>query len=295
MADQDFYAYLYANEGRGKANALFAISMPKNAPRCIPPRHREILLEISDVHSHEAREVTEQPEEYDELLDSPCIGLKFSDGAKTKHGVVMGWAPDCDIVLPKKKGVSRYHAALTFDKENHLIFRDLGSVCGTRVTYDGEVAERRFSINWIVGGVEFVKRRTPILEFIGELQFRLVVPPQDIKSQQYIDNVTRFHQGTADAADLIEFLRIRSLPATELSTPTGSRTPSSRPSGLIHWKKKLGEGVFGTVTHIFNVTTGEEYALKEPKIKTQGGYTLKDWKKEADIMSCIQHVSIDLA
>ena len=134
MADPEFYAYLYANEGRGKANALFAISMPQNEPRCIPPRGREIVLETSDAHSHEAREATEQPEEYDDLLDSPRIGLKFNDGAKMKYGVVMGWAPDCDIVLPKKKkGISRYHAALTFDEENHLIVRDLGSVCGFNI------------------------------------------------------------------------------------------------------------------------------------------------------------------
>jgi hypothetical protein len=75
---------------------------------------------------------------------------------------------------------------------------------------------------------------------------------------------------TADAADLIEFLRIRSLPATELPTPTETRTPSSKPSGPIRWKKKLGEGVFGIVTHVFNVTTGAEYALKEPKNKFPG-------------------------
>ena len=76
MADPDVYAYLYANEGRGEANALLAISMPENAARCIPPRRREILLKTSDTHSREAREVTEQPEDYDELLDSPCIALR---------------------------------------------------------------------------------------------------------------------------------------------------------------------------------------------------------------------------
>ena len=106
-------------------------------------------------------------------------------------------------------------------------------MCGTRVTYDGEVAERGFSIDWVVSGVEFFKDKTPIFELIGELQFRPIVPPQDIMSQQYIDNVRRFHQGTADAADLIEFLRIRSLPATKLPTPTGTHTPSSKPSGPI--------------------------------------------------------------
>src|SRR2546423_338547 len=113
MADPDFYAYLYANDGRGKAKALLSIYLPQNKSRRIPPRRREIVLEAISARSREAREATEQPEEYDDLLDSPRIGLKFSDGAKTKYGVVMGWAPDCDIILPRKKGISRYHAALT--------------------------------------------------------------------------------------------------------------------------------------------------------------------------------------
>ncbi|KAN0069565.1 Serine/threonine-protein kinase DCLK2 [Elaphomyces granulatus] len=194
--------------------------MPQNKSRCIPP---QIVLETSNVRSCEAREATKQPEGYDDLLDSPRIGLKFSDGAKTKYGVVMGWASDCDIILPKK-GISRYHAALSFDKENHLIVRE---------------------------------------------------PPQ---SQQQIDNVTRLHQGIADTADLIEFLRVRSLPATW-------------DTHFIVWTKKLGEGKFGIVTHILNVRTGEEYTLKEPvkKFLGKGGCTMKDWRKEAKIMSYIQH------
>ncbi|KAF4634683.1 hypothetical protein G7Y89_g3424 [Cudoniella acicularis] len=40
--------------------------------------------------SREAREATEQLEEYDNLSDSPRIRLKFSDRAKTKYGVVIG-------------------------------------------------------------------------------------------------------------------------------------------------------------------------------------------------------------
>lgn len=105
-----------------EARPTHAISMPQNKSGCIPPRGREIVLDTSNARSREAREATEQPEEYDDLLDSPRIGLKFS-GAKTKYGVVMGWAPDCDMILPKK-GISRYHAALSFDKANHLVVRE---------------------------------------------------------------------------------------------------------------------------------------------------------------------------
>ena len=295
MADPDVYAYLYANECRGQADALFAVFMPQKSSRCIPPQRHEFVLQTSDTRSHDAREATEQPEEHDGLEDSPCIGLKFSDGAKTSYGVVIGWAPDADIILPKRPGISRYHAALTFNKKNRLVVRDLGSLCGTRVTYDREVAERGYKVDWIVGGHDFLKDKTPILEFVGDLQFRLVGPPQNIDSQQYIDNVTKFRQGTADTTDLFALLKVRSLPETELPTPTGISTPSSKPSGPILWKKKLGQGNYGVVTYVFNVTTGEQYALKEPlkNFRGQGCHTIEQWRKEADIMSCIQYVSME--
>lgn len=260
----------------------------------MPPRRSELMLQPSDAYSREAREATEPPEEQVDLEGSPCIGLKFSDGAKTDYGVVIGWASDADIIVPKRPGISRYHAALTFDKENRLIIRDLGSTCGTRVTYDKEEVERGYKVDWIVGGHDFLEDKTPVLEIIGDFQFRLVVPPQNIWSRQYIDSVTKFRKGTADTTDLFAHLKVQSLPATDLPTPTGIHAPSSKPSGPIFWKKKLGQGTFGTVMHIFNVTTGEQFALKEPlnKFRRKGDHTIKQWRKEADIMSCIHHVSM---
>jgi hypothetical protein len=158
-----------------------AIAMPQNKSGCIPPRGREIVLDTSNARSREAREATEQPEEYDDLLDSPRIGLKFS-GAKTKYGM------------------------------------------GPRLRHD--LAQE---------GHQSVPRGSVIRQ--GESLDCQRVP----QSQQYIDNVTRFHQRIADTADLIEFISVRSLPATELPSPTGTRTPSSN-SGPILWTKKLGEG-----------------------------------------------------
>ncbi len=223
-------------------------------------------------------------------MDNPRIGLKFSDGAKTDQGVVMGWAPDCDIVLPRLRGLGRYHLALTFDEKNHLIVRDLGSVYGTRVTFKTETASRVTQADWVVGGVNFVKDKTPILEFVENLQFTLVVPPHDIESRQFIDSVANFRRGTAGIAELAEFLRIRSLPATDLPTP--SSRLSTKPSGdpVILRFDELGKGTFGSVTHVYKPQTGEEFALKEPRDKH--GFTLSKWKREADIISTIRHVSV---
>lgn len=295
MTDMDFYVYLYAHHGLGYAGASFAISTPANASRAMLPQSRETVVKTKNAPSDDARDTTEQPEVRDELLDSPRLGLKFSDGAKTEHGLVMGWAPDCDIVLPKKKGISRYHSSLTFDKKNRLIVRDLGSLWGTSIIYDGEVAERGFGIDWIIGGVEFVRDKKLVLDIVEECQFRIVVPSQDHQSQQYLDKVKRFHQGRADTADLLACLRTRSLPATEAPTPTGTSRTSLKPSRPVLWTEKLGEGAYGIVTRVFNVSTGDEYVRKEPKNKSESGYNLKNWKREADIMSCVQHVSINLA
>ncbi|KAK0655227.1 hypothetical protein B0T16DRAFT_450949 [Cercophora newfieldiana] len=57
-------------------------------------------------------------------------------------------------------------------------------------------------------------------EILGTLRFKLVVPAHDTSSQQHMDN----------------------------------------PSVPIQWKKELAKGVFGVVSHVFNVTTGVEHA-----------------------------------
>lgn len=287
MADSDIYAFLYPNENCG--NACITILMPENDSRCIQPPKREPLFNIEGVLLRGSREATEPPDEHDDLLSSPCIVLKFSDGAKTNRGLVMGWDPESDIVLPPLKGISQHHAAFTFNEKNHLVVRDLGSSYGTKVIYDEEEVNPEVNIDWIVGGVEFVKNTKLVLVIHKHLKFRLVVPFHNVHSQDYIDKVINFHKGTADAADLLKNLRTRSL----LTIEAPSRT-LSKPSGPVYLEEKLGEGAFSIVTHVFNVNTGEQYVRKKPKDKSSNGYRLRDWKKEAVILSSIQHVSTDL-
>ncbi|KAL7785997.1 putative serine/threonine protein kinase [Trichoderma afarasin] len=289
MADPDVYAYLFPIEGEDQEDILEAISDPQNRLRYVGSEQGVIHILENRNFQHGQRKSTGEPKRREVLLDKPHIRLKFSDGAKTAHGVVMGWSPDCDIVLPRTKAVSGYHAALTFNENNYLVVRDLGSRFGTRVAYDEEKARPGISMDWVVGGVDFVRDKMPILKITHDYHFRLVVPYHDIKSQQYIDNVAKFRQGTGDIADLAELIKVRSYTATELPTSLEARTPFLNSSGPVYWSRVLGNGSFGIVTQIFNTWTGEEYALKEPKNKSKTGYKLEDWKKEVDIISNIQH------
>ena len=119
-------------------------------------------------------------------------------------------------------------------------------------------------------------------------KFLMVVYHHEVTSQQYIDNINRFRQGTADADHLVDRLDLRSRPQTERAS--GAHTPRAGP---IHLRKKLGEGAFGVVTHFWDVSTGDEYALKEPSNNAikKNKVDIDAWKKEAHVMGQISHVS----
>jgi hypothetical protein len=245
----------------------------------------------SDIPSRQDRESTEWPEEQRGLESSACLVLRFSHGAKTRHGVVAGCAPNVDLPLQKRPGVSRFHLAFTFDDKDRPIARDLGSLCGTRVIYDGEERERRSNFDYLLQGPGILGNKPPVLNVTGDVQFKVVVPPRDITSQDYIDRVARFRQGTADPEDLFASLVLRSAPGTQ--PPTGTHTAPRLSDGPALFEKKLSEGAFAVVTYVWNATTGEEYALKEPleKFIKSGQVITMDWKREAEVMGGISHVS----
>jgi len=296
MSDPDIIAYLCPTDGQGREGAVFAISMPQNKSRFIPPR-RGNVWEPYDASSRQVRELTEQPEELHVLEDNPRLAVRFSDIPKTSIGLVAGRCRDADLVLPSMKGVSWYHFALVFDHQNFLVVRDLGATVGTRVIYNDEEGERGHNIDWSAHGPGLLKGKTPIIKVVGDLQFKLVVVNHDTTSKTYLDNVARFRQGVAATENLFSDLCLRSHPQTELPTPHGARTPSSKPSSPIYWRKELGRGQFGVVTYVWDVTTREEYAVKEPleesRTRDKVRLTIKSWRKEADIMKNISHVSTE--
>jgi hypothetical protein len=85
------------------------------------------------------------------------------------------------------EGISFHHFALTFDKQNRLIIKDLGLFCGTEVIYDKQGRGKRSDFVWIIGGQEIPeKKESVIINVNGYLKFQIVVPHHDIISQQYV-------------------------------------------------------------------------------------------------------------
>jgi hypothetical protein len=290
MADTDLIACLCPFGG---GYALNVIDRIENRSRRVKP---QLFLPpppppIRTPHSRRDRAPTEPLGEGETpaYLYSPCLQLTFSHGPQTDCGFVFGWDPDCDIVLPQISGISFHHCALTFDKHNRPILRDLGSLNGTAVTYDNEGKGFRSKFHWIIGGHNVPNEKNEIVIDLQEhLKFQIVVSHHDITSQLYIDNVSWFRQGTARAENLLGRLGLRSRPETERAS--GARTPGTGPILL---RRKLGEGAFGVVTHIWDVSTGAEYALKEPSEKAikRNKVDKEAWRKEADVMRRITHVS----
>jgi serine/threonine-protein kinase Chk2 len=219
----------------------------------------------------------------------PFAKITFDYAPKTNRGILIGSSPACDLVV-RRKGVSSRHISLTFDEEKRLIIKDWGSLAGIQVTYDGEGAGERSKFRWIVGGDKIPDSKLSIiLELHKTISFRIIIPYHDISCPEYIERVDRFCRGTASPEALLEDLDLISRPGTML--PTGVNTPGT---GDIYLEKRLGEGSFGEVTHLWNVSTGQDYALKTPSEKAirSGDVHVEAWRREARIMGQVSHASI---
>ncbi|KAI0399057.1 kinase-like domain-containing protein, partial [Xylaria palmicola] len=291
MYNADVIAYLFPVDGKGRIGAINAINMKQNAARFIPARRHDngSCSKLQETQDRSVRKATEQSEDEDTEEDGPCLKFTFSNPPKTRRGLLAGRCPDTNVVLPKFKGVSWYHFALTFDKTNSLVMRDLDSTVGTRVIYDTEDGERGRGINWSACGPGLLKRKAPVIKIVGELQFRIVVPDHNTSSKTYLNNVARFREGAAAAKDILSDIKLLSRVPTELPTPAGEAdTPGGvKAPGAILWKRKLGQGKFAVVHYAWDVTTKQEYALKEPYPGCK--FNVKAWLKEAEIMKGISH------
>jgi serine/threonine-protein kinase Chk2 len=118
---------------------------------------------------------------------------------------------------------------------------------------------------------------------------KIIVAQHNIQSPEYVDKVDRFCQGSATAEDLFAGLDIPKRQDTR--RPTGAHTPGT---GDIYLTKVLGQGSFAVVTHYWNVSTGEEHALKEPSRKAirEHLFRVDEWENEKHVMGLISHVRI---
>ncbi|KAH8696864.1 hypothetical protein GQ44DRAFT_779505 [Phaeosphaeriaceae sp. PMI808] len=273
MDDPDVIAYLFPPEGQGRDGAKEAINMLANRSRFLPPRRRnDSIMPAPESQSRFVREKTEE-------LEGQPPEDSSRPGGETEPAGRLSFAQ-----VDRRQW---YHFALTFNEKMRLAVKDLDSTVGTRVIYDGEEGQRGHGIAWSARGPSLAKGKVPVIKVVGELQFRLIVPDHDITSQAYRDNVARFLEGAALAEDLFLDMKITNRTQTELPTPGGADTPSTQKPGRIFWKKELARGSFAVVKYVWDVTSGEEYALKESLPGARG-----DWDWEADIMMGISHYSI---
>ena len=288
MTDTDLVARLYAFDDENFHYVSETIEL--NASRFVPRRPRPSTTTQLGQYNRRDRQPTQEPEDHGNGLDSKaCLELRFSHGPQTRRGFVLGSDPLSDIVLLNVPGLSFHHLAISFDQHNRPIVQDFGSLHGTEVTYDNEGKGVRSNFVWIVGGDEVPKEKESIvIKMHKYFKFLMVVYHHEITSQQYIDNVYRFRQGTTDTDHLVDQLDLRSRPQTERAS--GAHTPGSGP---IHLKKKVGRGAFGVVSHYWDVSTGDEFAVKEPSSDAikKNRVDFNAWKKEARIMERISHVS----
>ncbi|KAK3302817.1 kinase-like domain-containing protein, partial [Chaetomium strumarium] len=267
----------------------------KKVIKAKPNRNRLILPRLTETEqpqlSRRERESAplEQPrEQVPAYFHHPGLELRFSRGPLTPYGFLFGHDENSDVVLECDiPSFSAHHFALTFDDHHRPIIKDLGSYNGTEVTYDGVGEGRRSDFVWVIGGHDVPRKITTIVICVHEsLKFQIVVTDHDITSPPYIDNVKRFRQGMANAESLFGRLDLRSRPHTERASQ--AHTPGTGPIVL---RKKLGEGTFGVVTRLWDVSTAAECALKEPSERaTRNGWVNLDaWRKEARIMGLVSH------
>ncbi len=275
MADSDLIACLYPAGAHPPAwtRSQQVIESDRNRSRYVPP-----LLPSPSLGPSAA-----PADHY-----SPCLRLSFSPPPKTGKGLVCGWDPGCDIVLPDISGVSFRHAAFTFDEHNRLIYQDLGSQAGSQVIYDKQGHGRRKGFRWILGGHPVPgEKEEIIIQMTPTLCFRVVVCGHHVASPLYADKVNRFRQATAPVEALLDEVDL-GRPPTE--PPSGVHSPPGE--GPITLQKKLGEGGFGVVWHVWDVSTGEEHALKQPSDRAirERRVNVHRWKEEARILGRVQHV-----
>jgi serine/threonine-protein kinase Chk2 len=285
MADTDLIAQIYPFN-----DPLYYVQKTiKASSRFMPPRQPQ---QRQDPYGHSSRESTEALEEYNpETL--PYIELRFSGPPRTSSGLVFGTDPNtCDVVLPNIKGIglSKRHFALTYkrteiDERYHLIVRDLKSTHGTTVAYDRKGRDKRRSkFDWIVDGFDLPNQtKNLIVQLHQNLSFRIIVNHHDITSPIYIDNVERFRQGAANLQNLVSGFSLQSGPDTERNS--GTQTPVKH--SILLPLGRIGHGTYGVVSRHWNVSTGDEYACKQP---AGANYDKVAWRNEIDIMKKISDV-----
>ncbi|KAJ9137657.1 CAMK family protein kinase [Pleurostoma richardsiae] len=309
MADPNLIAYLYPTGDRllHLENALRTIRMAENEPRRIEPLIEDRSQRSSQAPEDEANDCLYEnndgdndgyhdQEEASNIPNndySPGLQLRFDEWRKNREGFVIGTSRNCDIVLPRREslsGLAPRQCVITFDDQGRLILRDVQDrrkKGGTAVTYNGKGEQKCRTFTWILSGHKFPERNQPINIILHEnLKFQIVVAHQDIHSAAYQENVAQFRLRVATNLDDISFggFGLESLNST--AAPSGAQSPIR--DVILLDNGELGRGAQAVVSRVWNVSTGLEYASKEPLSKR----FRKRLATEVDILKQINHEHI---
>jgi serine/threonine-protein kinase Chk2 len=275
--DLDLIARLYPVEAYGPARDTI-----EKHPLGLPPR-------LTQLHSGLSQGGGTGDYDLDAL---PYIELRFSNLPRTPQGLVFGKDPDSDVPLSPLPGISRRHFALTYKKtfrdgRYRLIVSDLGSRYGTMVTYDKKGQEKRVNFDWVIAGFDFPRKAKIIVQPVETLKFRIVVCDHDITSPAYIARVEQFLQGVTGADSPRAFGNLVLQSSLVTDHDPGAHTPAN--GSLLVPHEVIAQGSFGMVSRYWDVSSGEEYARKEPVGRE---YDEESWQMEIDLMRQVSpHVS----
>lgn len=293
---EDLIACLYPYNKNELARQ--AVKKRENASRVIEAREKR-----PELLGRESRETTAPPDDnvsniaYEETPDynyEVGLQLTFSHGPKGSHGFVIGTeASSCDIVVAKTSDhrVSRRHCYITFDAQRRLIVRDCSSN-GTIVEYDKKGGDNRRNFTWIIGGHDGLHDfKELVIKLDDQLQFQVVVSKSRFP-EIFLQNVDQFRAEIAVNNEL-PFGALGLQSAASTAGASGTQTPEERgdldmpnKKSILFKRKKLGHGTFSVVTHVWDVSTGLEYASK--KFLNPSEF---NWVREAMLMKKISHVS----
>lgn len=121
----------------------------------------------------------------------PYLHLSFNPGPKEEMGFVFGWDPECDIVLPRRRHISRRHCVLKFDNRRQLILQGTSST-GTIVEYVGhERGEKLCKKSWVLSGdlTPSESKKRILIKIHEDIMFQILVTSHDQCPEVYNRNV----------------------------------------------------------------------------------------------------------
>lgn len=167
------------------------------------------------------------------------------------------------------------------------------STYGTIVKYDGKGGEKRRHFTWIIGGHSILDKTNEIvIQIDDDLKFQIVVSKPTFPDL-FFNNVNQFRAEVAEN-DELPFGALGLQSAISTAAASGTQTPERGQEGthkpnqnsILLRRKTLGKGAFSVVYHVWDVSTGFEYASKKFRHPKK-----VDWREEASLMKQTSHVS----